>query len=77
MACYDNFTAKVGDVILVAREGQEPLEMQVWHISPPGAAGRSYTAGPVVHAHVRPGGYGFSFDNASIIRLRITRKEGA
>lgn len=59
---YDVYAAEVGDKILFEEPGRNPLEMTVWLIEPAGSAARSCLAGPRVHAHIRPGGYGITFD---------------
>lgn len=61
---YDTFSAKIGDRVVWC-EGEYQTHFTVWLVEPAGAAGRSYSAGPVVHAHTRPGGYGLTFDALS------------
>jgi hypothetical protein len=55
----DVWNAKVGDTV---REQNSPHVLTVWRIDPPGSAGRAHRHGPSVNAHIRPGGYGVSFD---------------
>lgn len=59
---YDVFAAQVGDRITVASGSGGRTEMTVWQLVPALSAGRSVSAGPTVMAHIRPGGYGVSFD---------------
>ncbi|MBM4574842.1 hypothetical protein GS896_27680 [Rhodococcus hoagii] len=62
---YDVFAAKVGDKITLAEPGRNPVPMTVWLISPAGSDARAISAGPKIHAHVRPGGYCITFDATS------------
>lgn len=55
----DVFTLKVGDKV---REIGSGHVLTVSRIDPPGSAGRAHRHGPSVNAHIRPGGYGTSFD---------------
>lgn len=68
---YNTYAAKVGDTITITEPGREPLAMTVWLISPAGDAGRSFAAGPRIHAHIRPGGYAITFDAHSTITPHI------
>lgn len=52
---------KVGDKLVVTRDGRTNL-MTVWHVDPPGTGMRRESAGPLVHAWIRLGGYGLAFD---------------
>lgn len=69
---YNTDTAKIGDRILVAEPNRSPLFMTVWHISPTGDGGRKYSAGPLIHAHIKVGGYGIAFDAHSAVTQHIT-----
>ncbi|MFZ2176587.1 MAG: hypothetical protein WAW17_21610 [Rhodococcus sp. (in: high G+C Gram-positive bacteria)] len=62
---YNVHAAKVGDQVRVTEPGREPLAMTVWLITPAGSDGRAYSAGPKIHAHIRPGGYAITFDGNS------------
>ncbi|CAJ1505596.1 hypothetical protein [[Mycobacterium] burgundiense] len=55
----DVWTVKVGDQV---REAGSSNVLSVWRIDPPGSAGRAHRHGPSICAHIRPGGYGTSFD---------------
>lgn len=61
----DTETLKVGDTVVVAEPGRSSLELTVWMISPPGEGGVSFASGPKIWAHIRPGGYGITFDRDS------------
>lgn len=61
---YNPHRARVGDRVTLERDGRQ-THLTVWNVTPAGTAGRSYAAGPTVWAHVRPGGYGVTFDAAS------------
>lgn len=37
----------------------------VYLVSPPGSGGRSYAAGPIIGAWLRPGGYGVTIDEGT------------
>lgn len=63
---YNPHAAHVGDRVTLIRDGRETI-LTVWLITEPGSAGRSHAAGPTVWAHVRPGGYGVTFDAASAL----------
>lgn len=52
---------KIGDKITVTTD-RRSYEMTVWSISEPGTAGRAYRHGRWIHAWIRPGGYGVTFD---------------
>ena len=58
---YNTYRAKIGDKIVVTRDGRTNL-MVVHHISPPMSMGRRESAGPSIGAWIRPGGYGLFFD---------------
>lgn len=62
----DVWTIKVGDKV---REVGSPNVLTVWRIDPPMSAGRAHRHGPSISAHIRPGGYGTSFDNDSAYRF--------
>lgn len=55
----DVFTLKVGDTV---REIGKEHVLTVSRIDPPGSAGRAHRHGPSINVHIRPGGYGTSFD---------------
>lgn len=52
---------KIGDKLVVTRDGRTNL-MTVWHISPAGSGMTRESAGPHIHAQIRPGGFGVTFD---------------
>jgi len=56
------YALKVGDEIIVGTRGSTPSVMTVYRIDPPGTYATSHTDGPHINAHIRPGGYGLSFD---------------
>ncbi|KXO98404.1 Uncharacterised protein (plasmid) [Tsukamurella tyrosinosolvens] len=49
----------VGDKV---REAGKDYDLIVWLIEAPMSAGRAEHWGPSVYAHIRPGGYGVTFD---------------
>lgn len=54
---------KIGDKVLVTPKGDErTYEMTVWYISPAGSGAQAERHGPIIHAHIRKGGYGVGFD---------------
>lgn len=55
----DVWRIRVGDHV---REKGSAHILTVSRIDPPGSAGRAHRHGPSVSAHLRPGGYGTSFD---------------
>ena len=61
----DVWKAKVGDTV---RERNSSHVLTVWRIDPPGSAGRAHRHGPSVNAHIRPGGYGVTFDGMTAHR---------
>lgn len=66
---------KIGDKLVVTRDGRTNL-MEVWHISPPMSGGRRESAGPMIHAHIRPGGWGVTFDYSThIVQVRALGPE--
>jgi hypothetical protein len=67
MSAYNTHRARVGDIISVTVDGRD-YQMTVWHISPPGTGATRYSAGPHIHAQIRPGGYGITFDYSNIER---------
>lgn len=62
----DVWTLQVGDKV---REVGSPNVLTVWRIEPPGSLGRAHRHGPSINAHIRPGGYGTSFDNETADRF--------
>lgn len=62
---FDTYTAKVGERIVIHRDGQDTT-MTIWHISEPGLQGITRADGPRIFAHTKPGGFGMSFDAASL-----------
>ena len=56
---------KVGDKLVVTRDGRTNL-MEVWSISAAGTGARAERHGPMIHAWIRPGGYGVAFDYSTI-----------
>jgi hypothetical protein len=64
---------KLGDKLVVTRDGRTSI-MTVWHISPPMSGGRRESAGPMIHAQIRPGGWGVTIDYStfSIQARRLT-----
>lgn len=58
MSKYSKHSAKVGDRVRVTFHTEKVVDMIVSQVSPPGTYGRSFADGPVVLAHIRPGGYG-------------------
>ncbi|MFA5709357.1 hypothetical protein [Mycolicibacterium sp.] len=55
----DVWTVKLGDKV---REVGKDHVLIVHRIDPPMSGGRAQRHGPSVNAHIRPGGYGTSFD---------------
>lgn len=45
--------------------------LTVSRISPPGTLGRAHRHDPSVSAHIRPGGYGKSFDNETSDKFEL------
>ncbi len=68
---YDVHSAKVGDRIILEEPGRDAIEMTVWAIEPPGTAGRSRASGPLVYAHIRPGGFGITVDGDSCYQPHV------
>ena len=57
----DVWDLQVGDLI---RERGNAGVLTVHRVDPPCSAGRAERHGPRIHARMRPGGYGTSFDAA-------------
>ena len=64
----DVFTLKVGDKV---REIGTENVLTVSRIDPPGSAGRAHRHGPSINVHIRPGGYGTSFDAETADRFEL------
>lgn len=61
---FNTYAARVGDTVTITRDGKD-IDMTVSHITPAGVGGSSFARGPSIGAHIRPGGYGISFDAQS------------
>ncbi|KMV14862.1 hypothetical protein ACT17_28320 [Mycolicibacterium conceptionense] len=57
---------QVGDKV---REEGKDYDLTVWLVEPPMSAGRAEHWGPNVYAHIRPGGYGVTFDGMTAHRF--------
>jgi hypothetical protein len=62
---FSTYTAKRGDKINVTLAGGHTHAMEVVHIYSEGSGGRAY-CGPIIHAIIRPGGFGVTFDARDI-----------
>lgn len=61
---FNTYSAKIGDRIFYTRDGII-TGMTIWCVYPAGSCGRANSAGPVIAAHTRPGGFGIVFDTHS------------
>lgn len=68
----DTETLKVGDKLILTEDGRT-TQLVVWAIQPPGTGATSYASGPHIMAHIRPGGYGITFDRDSYHYPNIER----
>jgi hypothetical protein len=62
---FNTYAAKVGDQILVTLPSGNTHPMTIIRIYSEGSGGRAY-CGPIIHAWIRPGGYGVTFDARDI-----------
>lgn len=72
---YRLYTAKVGDTVTVTLASGNTHEMMVSQVHAPGSAGRSFSAGPHVVAHIRPGGYSINLDSPGVSAVAWRREE--
>lgn len=56
----NNRTARAGDTFTL-----EGSTFTVHTVSPAGSGGRSFAAGPIIGAWIRPGGYGVTIDEGT------------